>query len=93
MATGAEARRRLNPLRGLYAWVMRNAEGRYAWADVAHAVEEADDAGVSVYYVGVGPTRVDPLPEVFGPRRSQRIRRIEELPRVLAHVHRELVTA
>jgi hypothetical protein len=68
-------------------------EGRYAWADVAHAVEEADDAGVSVYYVGVGPTRVDPLPEVFGPRRSQRIRRIEELPRVLAHVHRELVTA
>jgi nitric oxide reductase NorD protein len=68
-------------------------EGRYAWADVAHAVEEANDAGVSVYYVGVGPTRVDPLPEVFGPRRSQRIRRIEELPRVLAHVHRELVAA
>lgn len=68
-------------------------EGRYAWADVAHAVEEAEDAGVSVYYVGVGPTRVDPLPEVFGPRRSQRIRRIEELPNVLAHVHRELVAA
>ena len=44
-----------------------------------------------MYYVGVGPTRVDPLPEVFGPRRSQRIRRIEDLPRVLAHVHRELV--
>ena len=53
-------------------------EGRYAWADAAHAVEEANDAGVSVYYVGVGPTRVDPLPEVFGPRRSQRIRRVEE---------------
>jgi nitric oxide reductase activation protein len=68
-------------------------EGRYAWADVAHAVEEAEDAGVSVYYVGVGPTRVDPLPEVFGSRRSQRIRRIEELPHVLAHVHRELVAA
>ena len=67
-------------------------EGRYAWADVAHAVEEANDAGVSVYYVGVGPTRVDPLPEVFGPRRSQRIRRVDELPRVLAHVHRELVS-
>lgn len=66
-------------------------EGRYAWADAAHAVEEAAEAGVSMYYVGVGPTRVDPLPEVFGPRRSQRIRRIEELPRVLAHVHRELV--
>jgi nitric oxide reductase NorD protein len=68
-------------------------EGRYAWADTAHAVEEANDAGVSLYYVGVGPTRVDPLPEVFGPRRSQRIRRVEELPRVLAHIHRELVTA
>lgn len=68
-------------------------EGRYAWADAAHAVKEANDAGVSIYYVGVGPTRVDPLPEVFGPRRSQRIRRIEDLPRVLAHVHRELVAA
>jgi len=68
-------------------------EGRYAWADVAHAVQEADDAGVSIYYVGVGPTRVDPLPEVFGSRRSQRIRRVEELPRVLAHVHRELTAA
>lgn len=68
-------------------------EGRYAWADTAHAVEEAHQAGVSIYYVGVGPARVDPLPEVFGSRRSQRIRRIEELPRVLAHVHRELVAA
>jgi nitric oxide reductase NorD protein len=68
-------------------------EGRYAWADAAHAVEEAKDAGVSTYYVGVGPTRVDPLPEVFGPRRSQRIRHVEELPQVLAHVHRELVAA
>jgi len=66
-------------------------EGRYAWADAAHAVEEAAEAGVSIYYIGVGPTRVDPLPEVFGPRRSQRIRRVEDLPRVLAHVHRELV--
>jgi nitric oxide reductase activation protein len=67
-------------------------EGRYAWADAAHAVEEAIEAGVSAYYIGVGPTRVDPLPEVFGSRRSQRIRRVEELPRVLAHVHRELVS-
>ncbi|HKY17124.1 MAG TPA: VWA domain-containing protein [Microthrixaceae bacterium] len=68
-------------------------EGRYAWADVAHAVEEAEEAGVAIYYVGVGSTRVDPLPEVFGPRRSQRIRRLDDLPRVLAHVHRELVAA
>ncbi|MDQ2649272.1 MAG: VWA domain-containing protein [Actinomycetota bacterium] len=68
-------------------------EGHYAWADVAHAVEEAEEAGVAIYYIGVGTTRVDPLPEVFGLRRSQRIRRVEELPRVLAHVHRELVAA
>jgi nitric oxide reductase NorD protein len=68
-------------------------EGRYAWADVAHAVEEAEQAGVTIYYVGVGSTRVDPLPEVFGSRRSQRIRRIDDLPRVLANVHRELVAA
>ena len=68
-------------------------EGRYAWADAAHAVEEAHEAGVLMYYVGIGGTRVDPLPEVFGPKRFQRIRRVEELPRVLAHVHRELVTA
>jgi nitric oxide reductase NorD protein len=68
-------------------------EGHYAWADATHAVEEAEAAGVAIYYIGVGATRVDPLPEVFGPRRSQRIRRAEELPRVLAHVHRELVAA
>ncbi|OBG40943.1 MorD protein [Mycobacterium alsense] len=66
-------------------------EGRYAWADVAHAVEEAEEAGVAIYYIGLGPTRVDPLPEVFGPRRSTRIRHVDELPNVLAHVHRELV--
>jgi membrane protein YqaA with SNARE-associated domain len=35
MANGVQARARLNPLRGLYAWVMRNAEGKYAWATMA----------------------------------------------------------
>lgn len=68
-------------------------EGRYAWADTAHAVEEAGDAGVAVHYIGVGHARVDPLPDVFGPRRSTRIKRVEELPRVLARVHRDLVAA
>lgn len=68
-------------------------EGRYAWADVAHAREEAEEAGVLIYYIGVGPTRVDPLPEIFGPRRSTRLRRVEELPRALARVHRELIAA
>jgi len=35
MANGVEARTSWNPLRGLYAWVMRNAEGRYAWLTMA----------------------------------------------------------
>jgi nitric oxide reductase NorD protein len=68
-------------------------EGRYAWADTAHAVEEAGEAGVTVHYVGVGLALVDPLPDVFGSRRSTRIKRVEELPRALARVHRELVAA
>jgi nitric oxide reductase activation protein len=68
-------------------------EGRYAWADAAHAVAEAVEAGVSAHYIGVGQVRVDPLPDVFGRRRSTRIRRVEELPRVLASVHRELLAA
>lgn len=68
-------------------------EGRYAWADSAHAVYEAEEAGVSIFYIGVGQTKVDPLPAVFGPRRSTRIRNIDELPRVLARVHRELIAA
>ncbi len=68
-------------------------EGRYAWADSAHAVEEAEAAGVLLFYIGVGHTLVDPLPDVFGARRSTRIKRVEELPAVLARVHRELVAA
>ena len=66
-------------------------EGRYAWADSAHAVEEAHDAGITAHYIGVGRVSVDPLPEVFGSRRSTRIRGVQELPRVLSRVHRELV--
>jgi membrane protein YqaA with SNARE-associated domain len=34
MANGV-ARVRRSPLRGLYAWVMHNAEGKYAWATMA----------------------------------------------------------
>lgn len=68
-------------------------EGRYAWADTAHAVEEASEAGVTVHYVGVGRAQVDPLPDVFGSQRSTRIKRVDELPRALAQVHRELVAA
>lgn len=67
-------------------------EGRYAWADSAHAVEEAESAGVSMFYIGVGHTQLDPLPDVFGQRRSTRIHQVAQLPNVLARVHRELVT-
>jgi membrane protein YqaA with SNARE-associated domain len=35
MVNGVHARRGWNPVRTLYAWVMRNAEGRYAWATMA----------------------------------------------------------
>ncbi|CAM2800514.1 nitric oxide reductase activation protein NorD [Skermania piniformis] len=66
-------------------------EGRYAWADVAHALEEAEEAGVCLYYIGIGPVRVDPLPEIFGDRRSRRLRRVDQLAEVLALIHRELV--
>ena len=31
MIDGADVAARWNPLRGIYAWVMRHAEGRYAW--------------------------------------------------------------
>ena len=90
---GQASERRLLILIGDGLMCDEGYEGRYAWADVAHSVEEADQAGVAIYYIGIGHTRVDPLPEVFGPRRSQRIRRADQLPRVLAHVHRELVAA
>lgn len=66
-------------------------EGHYAWADVEHAVDEAEQAGVFPYYIGVGPTRVDPLPDVFGKRRSTRISRVQDLPGALASVHQQLV--
>jgi len=35
MTNGVEAQKRWNPLRNLYAWVMRNAEGPHAWAVMA----------------------------------------------------------
>jgi len=35
MTDGVQVRQRWNPLRNLYAWVMRNAEGPHAWAVMA----------------------------------------------------------
>ncbi|MBW2399818.1 MAG: MorD protein [Deltaproteobacteria bacterium] len=65
-------------------------EGHYAWADVARAVEEADDAGVFVYHIGIGRVRADPLRDCFGSRRSRRVSSVADLPRVLAEVHEGL---
>lgn len=35
MANGVEVSARWNPLRGIYAWVMRQSEGRFAWGVMA----------------------------------------------------------
>jgi hypothetical protein len=68
-------------------------EGEYAWADVLRAVEEAEESGVTVYHIGVGRVRVDPLKECFGIHRSQRVASVRDLPRVLAQVHERLRAA
>lgn len=68
-------------------------EGEYAWADVLRAVEEAEESGVTVYHIGVGRARVDPLKECFGLHRSQRVASVRDLPRVLAQVHERLRAA
>lgn len=65
-------------------------EGRYAWADVVRAVEEAEEAGVFVYHIGLGRVKVDPLRECFGDRRSRRVSSVNDLPRILAQVHEGL---
>jgi nitric oxide reductase NorD protein len=62
-------------------------EGHYAFGDVAKAVEEADNAGVLVYHIGVGRVLMDPLNETFGDKRSQRVTSIRDLPKILIQVH------
>ncbi len=68
-------------------------EGEYAWADVRRAVEEAEEWGVTVYHIGVGRVRVDPLNACFGDHRAQRVASVRELPRVMAQVHERLRAA
>lgn len=65
--------------------------GIYAKGDVAKAVEEASDAGVVVYQLGVGDVRHDPLPECFGEFRSSRVASLDQLPEALACIHEVLV--
>jgi len=68
-------------------------EGKYAWADVLRAVEEAEGSGVTIYHIGIGQVRIDPLKECFGLHRSQRVTSVRDLPRVLAQVHERLRSA
>jgi nitric oxide reductase activation protein len=68
-------------------------EGEYAWADVRRAVDEAEAAGVTVFHIGVGRVRVDPLHQCFGPHRSRRVASVRDLPRILAQVHERLRAA
>jgi nitric oxide reductase NorD protein len=68
-------------------------EGAYAWADVLRAVEEAEESGVTVYHIGIGRVRVDPLKECFGLHRSRRVVSVRDLPRVMAQVHERLRAA
>jgi hypothetical protein len=68
-------------------------EGKYAWADVLRAVEEAEESGVIVYHIGIGRVRVDPLKQCFGPHRSRRVVSVRDLPRVMAQVHDRLRAA
>jgi nitric oxide reductase activation protein len=68
-------------------------EGEYAWADVRRAVDESEAAGVTIFHIGVGRVRVDPLHECFGRHRSRRVASVRDLPRVLAQVHERLRAA
>lgn len=65
-------------------------EGPYALADVKRAVDEAQEAGVLVYYLGVGEVSPDPLWSCFGPARSHRLKDVHDLPRLLGAIHEEL---
>ncbi len=62
-------------------------QGHYAYGDVAKAVEEAENAGVLVYHIGVGRVLLDPLNETFGKQRSKRVTSVGGLPAVLSEIH------
>ena len=62
-------------------------QGHYAYGDVAKAVEEAENAGVLLYHIGVGRVLMDPLNETFGAQRSKRVTSVGGLPAVLSEIH------
>jgi Mg-chelatase subunit ChlD len=67
-------------------------EGRYAVADVAKAVEEAERADVAVMVLGLGTVDDDPLAELLGDR-LRRIPAIEDLAHAVGELHARLVYA
>ncbi|WP_220097464.1 nitric oxide reductase activation protein NorD [Mycolicibacterium pulveris] len=65
-------------------------EGTYADADVNRAVDEAIAAGVVFRQLAVGKTTDAQLERRFGSGRFHRVSKSEDLPSVLARVHKEL---
>lgn len=66
-------------------------EGQYAAADVAKAVEEAEQHGVTVAFIAIGTPPEDPLAEVLRGR-FHRISTLSSLAPVLAEVHSRLAS-
>lgn len=66
-------------------------EGQYAAADVAKAVEEAEQYGVTVAFIAVGTPPDDPLADVLRGR-FHRVTSLNSLAPVLAEVHSRLAS-
>jgi hypothetical protein len=64
-------------------------EGRYAYADVAKAVEEADRAGVALAFLGIGGPADHPLATIL-PRHFHPVSSVSDLAPVLGEVHARL---
>ncbi|MGH9036940.1 MAG: nitric oxide reductase activation protein NorD [Acidimicrobiia bacterium] len=65
-------------------------EGRYAYADVAQAAEEADRAGVALAFLGIGGPVDHPLATML-PRHFHPVSGVSDLAPVLGEVHARLV--
>ena len=64
-------------------------EGQYAAADVAKAVEEAEQYGVTVAFIAIGTPPEDPLADLLRGR-FYRVSSVAALAPVLAEVHSRL---
>lgn len=66
-------------------------EGQYAVADVAKAVEEAEQCGITIAFVAIGAPAVDPLADVLRGK-FHRLSSVAELAPVLADLHARLAS-